>query len=279
MRRECVVALSLVFVASSGAGQSQSASATSEPAIAQAAASTVYYAGPDVTAPELLPMNGLTFVDHRCKKFDGTIELAAVVDASGQARQMTFLRPLGSDLDKLALRILEADRFKPGMHNGVPAAVGISIEVRLQSCIEHSKNDEGKDIYTANLRSEPSQSLQISQAPPEGMRPTLRNSALAEQGVAQIGQRYGVTAPVPLNSVQAVFSDYGRSQKINGVCLVKFIVDVNGMPQNARVIKSLEASMDRNAIEAVYKYRFKPALKNGEPVPVMLTVRVDFKIY
>jgi len=83
---------------------------------------------PQHHSPEILPIKGLTFTEHRCKKFDGTTELAAIVDAAGQPRQITFLHPLGSELDKIALQIVSADRFKPGAHDGVPAAVGISLE-------------------------------------------------------------------------------------------------------------------------------------------------------
>jgi hypothetical protein len=31
-------------------------------------------------------------------------------------------------------------------------------------------------------------------------------------------------------------------------------------------------------MDSVVKYRFKPAMRNGEPVPVMLTVEVSFDL-
>jgi outer membrane biosynthesis protein TonB len=38
--------------------------------------------------------------------------------------------------------------------------------------------------------------------------------------------------------------------------------------------------LDEEAIEAVMKYKFKPAMKDGKtPVPVMITVEVTFRIY
>jgi TonB family protein len=89
----------------------------------------------------------------------------------------------------------------------------------------------------------------------------------------------GVSAPVPLNSVKADYTEEARRAKIKGVCFVSLIVDVNGIPQNPRVIKSLEPGLDQKALEAVKKYRFKPAMKGAIPVPVMITVAVDFSIY
>jgi outer membrane biosynthesis protein TonB len=38
--------------------------------------------------------------------------------------------------------------------------------------------------------------------------------------------------------------------------------------------------LDEKAIEAVMKYRFKPAMRDGKtPVPVLVTVAVDFHLY
>jgi protein TonB len=76
-----------------------------------------------------------------------------------------------------------------------------------------------------------------------------------------------------------MFSSYARKKKISGTCLIGLIVDVNGNPHDVHVIQSLEPSLDRNAIEAVKGYRFRPAMKEGSvPVPVVVTVKVDFRL-
>jgi periplasmic protein TonB len=90
----------------------------------------------------------------------------------------------------------------------------------------------------------------------------------------------GVSAPVPLNDVEAEFSDEARRAKYQGICEVALIVDAQGMPQNVHVIRPLGMGLDEKAIEAVRKYRFKPAMKDGKtPVPVMVTVEVNFRLY
>ena len=90
----------------------------------------------------------------------------------------------------------------------------------------------------------------------------------------------GVSAPVPLNSVEAEFSDEARRAKYQGVCLISLIVDAQGNPQNPRVIRTLGMGLDEKALEAVRKYKFKPAMKDGKtPVPVMITVEVNFRLY
>ena len=90
----------------------------------------------------------------------------------------------------------------------------------------------------------------------------------------------GVSAPVPRNSVEAEFSDEARRAKYQGVCLISLIVDAQGNPQNPRVVRALGMGLDEKALEAVKKYKFKPAMKEGRtPVPVMITVEVNFRLY
>jgi len=88
----------------------------------------------------------------------------------------------------------------------------------------------------------------------------------------------GVTAPVALLTPEAEFSDQARRQKYQGVCVLAVIVDAHGMPQNPRVIQHLGMGLDEKAVDAVLRYRFKPAKKNGQPVPVAITVVVNFRL-
>jgi TonB family protein len=89
----------------------------------------------------------------------------------------------------------------------------------------------------------------------------------------------GVSNPVPLVSPEAEFSDEARRNKYQGVCMISIIVDAHGYPQNARVIRALGMGLDEKALEAVQKYRFKPAMKDGKPVAAMITVMVNFRLY
>ncbi len=97
-------------------------------------------------------------------------------------------------------------------------------------------------------------------------------------GLYQIGGR--VSAPVVIHSVEAEFSDEARRAKYQGVCLISLIVDAQGNPQNIRVARPLGMGLDEKAIQAIRQYKFKPAMKDGKtPVPVMITIEVDFRLY
>ena len=97
-------------------------------------------------------------------------------------------------------------------------------------------------------------------------------------GLYQIGG--GVSAPTVLHSVEAEFSDEARRAKYQGVCLISLIVDTQGNPQNIRIARALGMGLDEKAIEAIRQYKFRPAMKDGKtPVPVMITIEVDFRLY
>ena len=97
-------------------------------------------------------------------------------------------------------------------------------------------------------------------------------------GIYRVGG--GISAPVALNSVEAEFSDEARRAKYQGVCLIQMVVDAHGMPQDPRVVRPLGMGLDQKALDAVRKYRFKPAMKDGKtPVAVMITVEVNFRLY
>jgi periplasmic protein TonB len=90
----------------------------------------------------------------------------------------------------------------------------------------------------------------------------------------------GISAPIPLIQPEAEFSDEARRAKYQGVCLISLIVDAQGNPQNPRVIRTLGMGLDEKALEAVRKYKFKPAMKDGKtPVPVPITIEVNFRLY
>jgi periplasmic protein TonB len=98
-------------------------------------------------------------------------------------------------------------------------------------------------------------------------------------GMVYLPGNVGVTAPIPINTPEAEFSDEARQQKYQGICLVALIVDAHGYPQNVHVVQRLGMGLDEKALEAIRKYRFKPAMKDGKPVLAAMTIEVDFRLF
>ena len=88
-----------------------------------------------------------------------------------------------------------------------------------------------------------------------------------------------VSAPVPIFDPDPEFSDEARRAKYQGVCIVTLIVDAQGNPQNPHVTRTLGMGLDEKALEAVRTYKFKPALKHGKAVAVMISIEINFHLY
>jgi TonB family protein len=57
------------------------------------------------------------------------------------------------------------------------------------------------------------------------------------------------------------------------------IVDAAGRPRDIKVVRGLGLGLDAQALAAVQKWRFQPALKDGKPVDVEISVEVEFHLY
>ena len=77
--------------------------------------------------------------------------------------------------------------------------------------------------------------------------------------------------------VEPEYTADAREKKIEGSVLLGVTIDHDGVPQNPQIKKSLYPSLDQSAIDAVRKWRFEPAIKNGQPVSMYITVEVYFR--
>jgi TonB family protein len=97
------------------------------------------------------------------------------------------------------------------------------------------------------------------------------------EAVAHIGG--GVTAPRLLSNKPPEFSDEARRSKYQGTAVLSITVDKMGQVQNIRIQKPLGLGLDRKAVEAVSKWQFEPASKNGQPVAAELVIETTFNLY
>jgi TonB family protein len=273
MRALWFVALFAGLGASIFAEQQTSPSAPPPVPDAQPAKVMVYTMGPGVTAPELIPVIQAPIPNEKCKKkVNAEILLSTYIDAAGVPNNITLLQPNGSELDEMAFKIVAEDRFKPGTYNGAPVAVAMTAEVTLRTCIEEKEDSSGRKTNQMRLRSLPEQQFKPLDNPP-------MEAVLSPGAINTFKMAGGVSPPRILIDATPEFTDEARRAKYQGVCIVSLIVDAHGMPQNVRVVRPLGMGLDEKAVEAAKKFRFKPAMKNGVPVPVTINIEVNFRLY
>jgi TonB family protein len=89
--------------------------------------------GGGVTAPSLLYKVEPEYSEEARKaKYQGTVVLNVVVDASGKAINPQIIRSLGLGLDEKAVEAVKKWKFKPGYKDGKPVAVIAQIEVNFR---------------------------------------------------------------------------------------------------------------------------------------------------
>jgi len=89
----------------------------------------------------------------------------------------------------------------------------------------------------------------------------------------------GVTSPKSVYAPNPTYDEHARKKKINGTVILAIIVTAEGTVRDIKVIKSLEPSLDKQAIAAVFIWKFTPTTKNGKPVAVHLKTESDFRLY
>jgi protein TonB len=96
-------------------------------------------------------------------------------------------------------------------------------------------------------------------------------------GVYKVGG--GISAPQPVSTPDPEYTEEARNAKTQGTCVLWLIVDEQGNPRDIRVVRGLGFGLDARAIAAVKQWRFQPAMKDGRPVNVQISVEVGFRLY
>jgi TonB family protein len=87
----------------------------------------------DITPPRLITRTDPEYSDiARQLKWQGTVVLWLVVDASGSVQNVQVTQPLGAGLDEKAIATVSQWKFDPAMKDGKPVAVAIAVEVNFR---------------------------------------------------------------------------------------------------------------------------------------------------
>ena len=83
--------------------------------------------------------------------------------------------------------------------------------------------------------------------------------------------------PVELiESAPIYYPESAKKERKEGVVLIWVKVGANGRAIDTRILESTDPVFEKPVIEAVYKFRFKPATLNGRPVTSEVGIPVKF---
>lgn len=83
--------------------------------------------------------------------------------------------------------------------------------------------------------------------------------------------------PKAISAPDPKFPDLPEGAEQRGTVVMLIGVNAKGHVGAVRVLRSDEAAFEKTAVETVKKWKFKPAQRNGHPVPVQVTVEMKFE--
>lgn len=86
-----------------------------------------------------------------------------------------------------------------------------------------------------------------------------------------------VTPPAKTKHVPAVYPAIAQSARVSGAVVLEITIGADGKVRGAKVTKSIPL-LDQAALDAVKGWEFTPTLLNGVPVPVIMSVTVNFAL-
>jgi protein TonB len=90
----------------------------------------------------------------------------------------------------------------------------------------------------------------------------------------------GVTSPIPVTRAAPMYTAEAVRARAQGVITVSCVVEPNGECGDVHIVRSFRPpfGLDEQAIAAARRWRFRPGMRRGEPVPVLVNLEIEFNI-
>jgi len=183
--------------------------------------------------------------DNTRKQLDAALGRSSMRAEGGAAIDTASVREAGDTFIAAALTSIRQWRYDP------PANGPLSFPMTVS--------------FGATPAQEPTNALEVK---PEGT-----SQWMLDGGAIRVGGN--IKAPTKIRDVRPVYPAEARAANIQGIVIIEARIDTDGRVSNARVLKSI-SMLDQAALDAVYQWQFTPTLLNGQAVPVIMTVTVNF---
>lgn len=84
-----------------------------------------------------------------------------------------------------------------------------------------------------------------------------------------------IMEPKKIKDVPPVYPPLAQSARVSGAVTIEATIGADGKVVDAKVVKSIPL-LDEAALEAVRQWEYLPTMLNGVPVPVLVTVTINF---
>jgi protein TonB len=129
-------------------------------------------------------------------------------------------------------------------------------------------------VLYAVLRDYPMRPQQTSPPPPAQVIPEFGKDAFKSS-------EPGLVMPVVLRRVNPTYTANALRAKIEGIVKVDAVIQPDGTIGETRIAQSLDTTygLDQAALFALKRWSFEPGQLNGQPVPVIVSVVLAFRLH
>ena len=160
-----------------------------------------------------------------------------------------------------AIQILEA----PALASPTELATALELYAGL-------RNRQGKTLEAEKLRE---RARPIRQRQVREMVARIPPSADTAPGL-KIGG--GVSAPVAISKVEPAYSAVAKIAKLQSTVVLSIVIGLEGRVRSVEMLRGVGLGLDEQAAEAVLQWKFKPGMKDGQPVAVKANVEINFRL-
>jgi len=82
-----------------------------------------------------------------------------------------------------------------------------------------------------------------------------------------------------LSTFEPPSNEFAQANGVAGLALYHVVIGADGKPGEIAVARPIGFGLDENAVESIRNAKFSAAIKAGQPVPVLLDLVVQFRIY
>jgi TonB family protein len=169
------------------------------------------------------------------------------------------------------LQLVPGSKFSQHLWFEVPKALDLQ---NLRLCMHASENTSWDDYLEISFALPvPATAPMWHPARPGDSVGPMAYVSSVDHGLTPPKVQFAPDPKFPPGGVQHVMADRGRV-----VSILSVIIDRAGYPQQVQVERAAGNGFDEEAMIAVKRYRFKPAMdRNGQPVPVKARIEVNFR--
>jgi TonB family protein len=182
----------------------------------------------------------------KAARVTGIVIAELTIDEGGNVAAANILRSVAG-LDQAALDAVKQWKYLPTTLNGQPVKTVATVTVNF------------------TLDPAPASTTPVAAAtwPPD----------MGGQQPVRVGGN--VAPPERIKYVAPKYPQEAQDAGVTGIVILEIAVDTQGKVAGAHIVRSIPL-LDQAAADAVMQWEYTPVLLNGAPVPVIMTVTVNF---